>query len=213
MKLNLLKVQFGAIKRGEYMLNIKIKTTKSTMPMIYAYTTPEIEKHNGWIKIGYTEQNVDERLKQQTHTADIEYKKEWQGTAIFDDGTGDVFSDKDFHRFLVKDNVKRIKNTEWFNISPNDSQQKFFYFKANRGICKADGTAIDYKLRKEQENALSITKEYYENNDNREFLWNAKPRFDKTLSVYDFCKNINAEMVLIVTNRPAIANSWYSDIN
>ena len=42
MKLNLLKVQFGAIKRGEYMLNIKIKTTKSTMSMIYAYTTPEI---------------------------------------------------------------------------------------------------------------------------------------------------------------------------
>ena len=44
-----------------------------------------------------------------------------------------------------------------------------------------------------------------------EYLWNAKPRFGKTLSVYDFCKQVDAQTVLIVTNRPAIANSWYSD--
>ena len=44
-----------------------------------------------------------------------------------------------------------------------------------------------------------------------EFLWNAKPRFGKTLSVYDFCKQVGARSILIVTNRPAIANSWYSD--
>ena len=36
-------------------------------------------------------------------------------------------------------------------------------------------------------------------------------RFGKTLSVYDFCKQVDAQTVLIVTNRPAIANSWYSD--
>ena len=46
---------------------------------------------------------------------------------------------------------------------------------------------------------------------NGEFLWNAKPRFGKTLSVYDFIKQIGAVNVLIVTNRPAIANSWFSD--
>lgn len=193
------------------MAQIQIKTSKSVMPMIYAYTTPEIEKHNGWIKIGYTEQEVDKRLKQQTHTADVEFKKEWQGTAIYDDGTGDIFKDLDFHRFLIKNNVECKKNTEWFHISANDSLQKFYFFKANRGISKAEGTIIPYNLRKEQSDAVSITKKYYENNKNGEFLWNAKPRFGKTLSVYDFCKSINAEMVLIVTNRPAIANSWYSD--
>lgn len=42
-------------------------------------------------------------------------------------------------------------------------------------------------------------------------MWNAKPRFGKTLSVYDFVKKIGAKNVLIATNRPAIANSWYSD--
>lgn len=44
-----------------------------------------------------------------------------------------------------------------------------------------------------------------------EFLWNAKPRFGKTLSAYDLCKTLDARKVLVVTNRPAIANSWYSD--
>lgn len=38
-----------------------------------------------------------------------------------------------------------------------------------------------------------------------------KTSFGKTLSVYDLCKAMNARSVLIVTNRPAIANSWYED--
>ena len=48
-----------------------IKTAKNVTPMIYAYTTPEIARHDGWTKIGYTEQDVETRIKQQTHTADI----------------------------------------------------------------------------------------------------------------------------------------------
>ena len=56
-----------------------------------------------------------------------------------------------------------------------------------------------------------MTKAYRESHEKGEFLWNAKPRFGKTLAVYDFMKRISAKTVLIVTNRPAIANSWYSD--
>lgn len=36
-------------------------------------------------------------------------------------------------------------------------------------------------------------------------------RFGKTLTAYDLCVALGAKKVLIVTNRPAIANSWYSD--
>ncbi len=36
-------------------------------------------------------------------------------------------------------------------------------------------------------------------------------RFGKTLSSYDFAKKFNAKNVLIVTNHPAIANSWFDD--
>ena len=53
------------------MAGITLRTARQVVPMIYAYTTPEIARHNGWTKIGYTEQSVDKRLKQQTHTADV----------------------------------------------------------------------------------------------------------------------------------------------
>ena len=36
-------------------------------------------------------------------------------------------------------------------------------------------------------------------------------RFGKTLSSYDFAKKFNAKNVLIVTNHPVIANSWFDN--
>lgn len=87
----------------------------------------------------------------------------------------------------------------------------FFDFKSNRGVLDAEEIVIPYQLRKEQEKAVTMTKDYFETHENGEFLWNAKPRFGKTLSVYDLCKQMQLQNILIVTNRPAIANSWYSD--
>ena len=31
-----------------------VNTSHPALPQIYAYTTPEIARHNGWTKIGYT---------------------------------------------------------------------------------------------------------------------------------------------------------------
>ena len=199
-----------------------IKSTKKVVPMIYAYTTPGITYHDGYIKIGYTEQDVDKRIYDQTHTAGVRAKKEWQGTAIYDDGTGKTFLDHDFHRYLRRKGVKQpqdLKNdyfdpedrNEWFYIEPKPSEEEFYKFKKNNVLENEVEIAIPYKLRDEQKEAVTITKAYRDTNEHGEFLWNAKPRFGKTLSVYDFCKQINAVSVLIVTNRPAIANSWYSD--
>ena len=67
--------------------------------MIYAYTTPDISYHNGWTKIGYTERDVDLRIKEQTQTAHIRFHKEWQDLAIFFDGKT-RFTDKEFHTYL-----------------------------------------------------------------------------------------------------------------
>lgn len=193
------------------MKEIKVKTSKPVFPMIYAYSTPQIVEHNGWTKIGYTEaQDVETRIKQQTHTSDIKAKLEWKGAAIFDDGSGDRFTDKDFHAYLRKDGVENKKGTEWFHIDGPHGRTKFYDFRSDRGILKAMDT-IPYELRKEQADAVSRTVEYKQFHDGGSFLWNAKPRFGKTLSVYDFCKAVKAKRVLIVTNRPAIANSWYSD--
>ncbi len=190
-----------------------INTARNVTPMIYAYTTPEIERHNGWTKIGYTEQDVETRIKQQTHTADVKWNLEWKGNAIFDDGSGERFTDKDFHAYLRKSGVEQEagKKNEWFHITGEESKIKFYDFRTNHGVLQSLSTIIPYKLRQEQENAVKQTIAYRNKHPNGEFLWNAKPRFGKTLSVYDFCKKSGAKTVLIVTNRPAIANSWYED--
>lgn len=190
-----------------------IKTTKAVVPMIYAYTTPEIRRHDGWTKIGYTEQKVETRIKQQTHTADVKWNLEWKGNAIFEDETGDRFTDNEFHVYLRQLGVEQDsgEDNEWFHITGPESRMKFYDFKMDRGILKTLGGVIPYHLRKEQEEAVSMTLEYWKNHPNGEFLWNAKPRFGKTLATYDFCQKSGAKKVLIVTNRPAIANSWYDD--
>lgn len=199
-----------------------IKTAKDVVPMIYAYTTPGITYHEGYTKIGYTEQKVEDRVYQQTHTAGVKAKIEWQGNAVFDDGSGETFDDHAFHAYLRKNDIKQPMDlgneyfdkddrNEWFYITPKDSRLMFNDFRLNRGIFELEPAIIPYTLRAEQEKAVSLTKAYKESHEKGEFLWNAKPRFGKTLAVYDLMKRIGAKTVLIVTNRPAIANSWYSD--
>lgn len=192
---------------------ICIKTAAPVVPMIYAYTTPEIRRHDGWTKIGYTEQDVETRIRQQTHTADVQYKIEWRGQAVFDDGSGDRFRDTDFHAYLRKLGYTQEpgKNNEWFQILPPVAKNHFRDFREDRGILRTIDAVTPYTLRREQAQAVAMTAEYCRTHDRGEFLWNAKPRFGKTLSAYDFCRTVDAQTVLIVTNRPSIANSWYTD--
>lgn len=187
-----------------------VNTSHPALPQIYAYTTPEIARHDGWTKIGYTEQDVDTRLKQQMHTADVEYKLEWHGNATYED-TGETFHDTDFHGYLRKLDIVSKPGTEWFEIEPSPAHQRFYEFRENHGIVGDTLAPVEYRLRDEQERASEKTVDYAHLHERGEFLWNAKPRFGKTLTSYDFCKRIGAQKVLIVTNRPAIANSWYDD--
>ena len=183
------------------------------VPMVYAYTTPEIARHNGWTKIGYTEKKTpQERIKEQTHTADVEAKLEWADNAIYKDGSGEAFTDKDFHRYLRR--YKHIeqeddKDNEWFHIEPKPAKEYFDEFAA-RIITFDDGEHVEYDLRPEQEYAVKITADYFKNGGT-EFLWNAKPRFGKTLTAYDLIQRLGYHKVLVVTNRPSIANSWADD--
>ena len=190
----------------------KIKTVERVIPMCYAYSTPEIHRHDGWVKIGYTEkQDVTDRIKQQAHTLDTVTEEQWRGNAIFEDGSGDIFHDTDFHRYLQKQGVERIPDTEWFHLDGAYSFQQFNAFRQNRGVLKSEGV-IPYKLRAEQQKAVDVTAEAFRIRPNTgQFLWNAKPRFGKTLTTYDFAKTVDATNVLILTGRPAIANSWYED--
>ena len=93
----------------------KVKTSRPALPQIYAYTTPEIARHDGWTKIGYTEQDVETRVKQQTQTANVYYVIHWHGNATFED-TGETFRDTDFHGYLKKLDVANEPDTEWYEI-------------------------------------------------------------------------------------------------
>ena len=129
----------------------RIKSFNSYVRMMYAYCTPEIARHDGWLKIGDTEQGVDKRIRQQTHTADVQFVLEWKDIAMYrDDCT---------------------------------------YFRDHR----QKGLRHSYKLRDEQQRAVGMTMDYLKTTGGTgKFLWNAKPRFGKTLTAYDLIKQISS---------------------
>ncbi|MBP3731366.1 MAG: DEAD/DEAH box helicase family protein [Mailhella sp.] len=184
-------------------------------PMIYAYDTPGVTYHDGWIKIGYTDKQTPEaRIKQQGGTIDVMTRLLWKGFARYTDNSGDSFKDSDFHAFLeftkgIERKDGEQKKKEWFHIDKNTSRDYFDEFAA-RGTMDQHEQKLSYTLRDEQEEAIRMTKAYFEGGGT-EFLWNAKPRFGKTLTAYDLVRRMGLTKVLIVTNRPSIANSWAED--
>lgn len=195
-----------------------INTFKEVIPVIYCYTTPGVPAHNGWCKIGETEQSPEARVAQQAQTINVETKLEWTKNAIFDDGKGTPFHDRDFHAYLTRNGIERMKPKkgdkkapEWFRITPKTAKQMLNDFRDNKGLLPSETTVIPYVLRAEQQAAVVKAKDYFATHEGGQFLFNCKPRFGKTLTVYDLCKQMNLVKVLIVTNRPAIANSWYED--
>ncbi len=188
----------------------QIRSFEPIVPMIYAYSHPDYIPHQGWTKIGYTEkQSVEDRVRQQHHTSDIAWKILWRDNAIYKDGSGIPFTDHDFHRYLTTvAHVNRKPNTEWFQVEGREAREYFDDFASRR---PAEGeSGLNYTLRDEQEEAVKRTAEWF-SVGGTQFLWNAKPRFGKTLSAYDLIVRMGFRKVLIVTNRPGIANSWAED--
>lgn len=195
------------------MAGIKINTATKVIPQCYAYTTPGVPKHDGWTKIGFTERDVETRINEQTHTVGVDAKIWWHLRAAYMTEPFGTFTDKDFHAYLKKLGIAREEGTEWFRIAPGTARGDFVDFTQNHGVVsESDADAvIPYKLRDEQSDAVQSAYDYFKSHEKGEFLWNCKPRFGKTLSAYDLCRRLAVTNVLIVTNRPAIANSWYQD--
>lgn len=207
----------------------RIKTTKLVYPQIYAYALPERVQNTGWQKIGYTEQmDVRKRVEQQVHTAGVNERYEllWSAPAFYlPYERHKDFKDYELHRYLVQNNIERSTDDqlgrEWFYFdgTPERSKQLFDQF-IKRATPTILSDKVPYTLRREQAQAVEQTLCYIQGNQTVDFampnsraqyLWNAKPRFGKTLTTYDLIKRLGARNVLIVTNRPAIADSWYGD--
>lgn len=209
----------------------QIKTVRKIYPQIYSFTLPNRPENDGWQKVGYTERyNADDRIRQEVQTAALKehYEKLWSASSVYPNGRS-FFNDKKLHAFYRQNEIPQSKRQdngglgqEWFYFgnNPEKSKQLFDTFKNNGYIVPNAVSAEKYVLRDEQEDAVSRTLTYaranqttdFEHpNDDADYLWNAKPRFGKTLAAYDFAKRFGAKQILIITNRPSIANSWYDD--
>lgn len=198
------------------MSNPKISTFREVVPVVYSWMTPDVPKYKGWEKIGYTEQQggADVRIAQQASQMGIEKKKLWSQRAFFTSEAGGAFTDKDFHSYLKQVGVERelTPRTEWhrFDGRPLTSKQYFLEFASQDGADRQRAGTEHYNLRPEQHAAVAHAMDAF-TSGHCEVLWNAKPRFGKTLTTYDLIRQLDARRVLIVTNRPAIANSWFDD--
>lgn len=195
----------------------KIRTFREITPLIYSWTTPDIPKYAGWEKLGYTEQeSADARIAQQASQLSVDKKKLWSRRALFTSEAGGRFTDKDFHAYLHQQGVEREttpKRTEWHHIeiAPKTSLEYFNDFAGQDfPNLPSSGGEDDYVLRPEQQAAVDQAVAAFEAGK-AEVLWNAKPRFGKTLTTYDLMRTLDVRRVLIVTNRPVIANSWFDD--
>ncbi len=184
--------------------------------MIYAWSTPEVPKYEGWEKIGYTERNVDIRIAEQASQMSIKKERLWAHRALFLSEAGGHFTDHDFHAYLRQQGVERETQpelTEWHNFAttPQTSEAYFFEFASQRYARPPSSIGEEhYALRPEQQAAVNQAVAAFQQ-QKTEVLWNAKPRFGKTLTTYDLMRTLDARRVLVVTNRPAIANSWFDD--
>lgn len=205
----------------------RIKTFDEVVPMVYSWTTPSVLapgrsaslKDDGWEKIGFTEGSVDERIAQQASQMGglVEKQRLWAYKARFITEGGGWFTDRDFHRYLRQQGVKRFEDqgkTEWhqFAGTPRTSKEYFSAFIMQDFAAAQTVEPQDYALRPEQQRAVEQALAAFDSGvEGNEALWNAKPRFGKTLTTYDLMRKMDVKRALIVTNRPAIANSWFDD--
>ena len=190
---------------------------------IYIYQTPNNSDTRGYLKIGQTTRGSEGRVAAQTETAMV--KAEILAEFIAVDDNGQPFSDKEIHQFLRRRGIKNLKHdsgkeSEWFKISLDDIKQVIhnrqhfiddFEFLKNK--------PVEIRLYPSQQAALDKTFARWNalklaGNDgavSKKFLWNAKPRFGKTLTAYEFAKKINAKNVLVMTQRTSISSAWFAD--
>lgn len=182
-------------------------------PRIYAYRI-QSDSHQGQLKVGQTTKAVSERVKQQLQTANItSYKIVVDESAEREDGT--TFSDFEVRNRLKEKGFEHI-DLEWMRCEAEDVLTAIQELRQGKRI---EGTHhLDFSLRPEQAEAVAKTHDYFFSvwKENMKavprFLWNAKMRFGKTFTTYQLARKMGAKRVLVVTFKPAVEDSWKTDL-
>ena len=181
---------------------------------IYAWSTTDVPKYAGCLKIGHTTREINKRIKESQGQTRLSYKVEILESAYREDGTS--FRDKDVRDRLEDKGFENVE-LEWMRCTPKDALdaiKEIRFYEAPRFE-----RLNNFQMRQEQAVAVEQTAAYYESvwAANKEevphFLWNAKMRFGKTFASYQLAKRIGARRVLVMTYIPAAGDAWETDLN
>jgi hypothetical protein len=180
---------------------------------IYAWSTSEIKKYEGCLKVGQTTQDVHVRIKQSQGVAQVPYTLEVDEPAQSSDGS--YFRDSAVRERLKQKGFENVE-LEWMRCEPQDVLVAIKELQT--GEIRTGTHIQDFKLRSEQSAAVKKTADYYHSiwqenpNSVPRFLWNAKMRFGKTFASYHLAKKLDAKKILVVTFKPAVEDAWQEDL-
>jgi len=180
---------------------------------IYAWSTPDIPKYAGCLKVGQTTQDVNVRIKQSHGQAKLKYTLEVDELADRPDGT--YFRDSAVRDRLKAKGFENVE-LEWMRCSAKDVRSAINELHTGQALTGSHHE--DFTMRAEQADAVAKTASYYESiwrestDSVPRFLWNAKMRFGKTFAAYQLAKKLNAKKVLVLTFKPAVEDAWETDL-
>lgn len=187
-------------------------------PTIYAYELIDVASHKGYLKVGYTERDVETRVAEQMHTSAVPYRIVLKASAMRPDGS--CFTDHDVHAVLKKKGYMQLNagddKNEWFKCDVN--AVKAAIIAVRDGTANIENRTQTFKMRPEQTRAVQMTMDYFKQAKKDEpdrapkFLWNAKMRFGKTFATYELAKKMGFTRVLVLTFKPAVESAWAEDL-
>ena len=127
---------------------------------------------------------------------------------------GSAFDDNAVHKMLEQQFPCEFG--EWYRCTVKDVENAVEAVRDRRGSITQ--RTQNFVMRPEQQCAVKKTQEYFaqfkKDNPGKppRFLWNAKMRFGKTFTSYEFAKAEGYKRVLILTFKPAVADSWRDDL-
>ena len=185
-------------------------------PTIYAYSIPG--NHPGYLKVGFTDRDVETRINEQLHTSGLPHRTELVFSAMRSDGS--CFLDHDVHALLRKKGFLQLNSgadrNEWFRCTVNDV--KAACLAVCDGTANIENRSADFGMRPEQYRAVQDTIRYFRSAKDDDpsgapkFLWNAKMRFGKTFASYQLAKKMGFKRVLVLTFKPAVESAWREDL-
>ena len=177
---------------------------------VYVYTT-DVKKSLGRFKVGKADRKAETieeaamiRIREQFTAGNRDEKVELIHVFNADDinmNSSDLESK--LHKILRPYRV----GGEWFEtITPKP------IFAAYNKLTTNIQRPNNYTLRTEQGDAVNKAYDYFSNKKGNVFLFNAIMRFGKTFAAYSLMKKMNAKRVLILTYKPAVGDSWETDL-